>query len=466
MTRFYASEFSRFIHTLAMVMQAGRWDVEPLVFRIRGAIQDPALRDPSEQKWIRSVVDQVCEEFPGFTPPVHWRLSQSLLANPWLWRNLRLFLREHSFPELLVPAPQMVPVASLFTQIDLPQLRSPGAVAEWLGITVPELEWFADCRGWERTRSTPRLRHYHYRWLQKSSGRVRLIEIPKTRQRLLQRRIHAELLSLIPPHEAAHGFRQGRSIVTALNPHVGRRVVLHMDIKEFFPSLESRRVNALFRTVGYPEEVARVLTGLCTNSVPRPVLDKKLRFDQPSHRSQIGRYGRPHLPQGAPTSPALANLLARRLDARLSGLAAACNARYTRYADDLIFSGDGSFPQCLRRFRIEVCSILLQEGFQIQARKTRVMFSGQRQQVAGLVLNDRLNTTRESFDELRALLHNCRRFGPDSQNSDGHADFQAHIRGRIAWHASVNSTRGHRLLTAFERIAWPENGAETTDAQS
>lgn len=444
-------------------MQCGRWDVEPLVFRIRGAIRDPALRDPSEQEWIRPVVHQVCLEFPGPTPPLYRNLACALLDHPLVWHRLYDFAHKHSLPELLVPVPQMVPVSGLFTQIGLPQLRSPGAVAEWLGITVPELEWFADCRGWERTRSSSKLRHYHYRWLQKSSGRVRLIEIPKTRQRLLQRRIHSELLSLIPPHTAAHGFRRGRSIVTALTAHVGRRVVLHMDINEFFPSLESRRVNALFRTIGYPEEVARVLTGFCTNSVPRSVLDEKLRFDQPSHRSQVGRYERPHLPK-APTSPALANLLARRLDARLSGLAAACEARYTRYADDLIFSGDGSFARCLRRFRIEVCSILLQEGFQIQARKTRVMFSGQRQQVAGLVLNDRLNTTRQSFDELRALLHNCQRFGPDSQNSEGHVDFQAHVQGRIAWHASVNPARGRRLRATFDRIDWPDNGAEATDS--
>lgn len=443
-------------------MQCGRWDVEPLVFRIRGAIQDPALRDPAERKWIRPVVHQVCSEFPGPTPPLHRNLARSLLETPWLWHWLDEFAQEHGLPELLLPVPQMVPATGRFAQIGLPPLRTSGMVAGWMGITSPDLEWFADCRRWERTRSSPRLRHYHYRWLQKASGRLRLIEIPKTRLRLLQRRIHEEVLSAVPPHPAAHGFRRGRSIVTALSPHVRRRVVLHMDINEFFPSLESRRVNALFRTIGYPEEVARVLTGLCTNSVPRSVLDEKLLVSQSSHRAQIGRYERPHLPQGAPTSPALANLLARRLDARLSGLAKACEARYTRYADDLVFSGDEAFVRSLRRFRIQVCATLLEEGFQIQARKTRVMFSGQRQQVAGLVLNDRLNTTRQSFDELRALLHNCRHLGPDSQNSEGHADFQSHLRGRIAWHASVNPARGRRLREAFDRIDWSENGAEAT----
>lgn len=92
------------------------------------------------------------------------------------------------------------------------------------------------------------------------------------------------------------------------------------------------------------------------------------------------------------------------------------------------------------------------------------MFSGQRQQVAGLVLNDRLNTTRQSFDELRALLHNCQRFGPDSQNSEGHVDFQAHVQGRIAWHASVNPARGRRLRAAFDQIDWSKKESDTTDS--
>lgn len=350
----------------------------------------------------------------------------------------------------------MAPANSAFVDIGLPELHTIGSVASWLGLSLPELEWFADCRGWECRRSTSRLRHYRYRWLKKSSGRLRLIEMPKTRLRLIQRRLYDELLAVLPVHSAAHGFRRGHSIITALSPHTQRRAVLHMDINEFFPSIESRRVNALFRTVGYPEEVARLLAGLCTNSAPAEILESELVAGSHSHRSLSSRYEAPHLPQGAPTSPALANLLARRLDSRLAGLARACHAQYTRYADDLVFSGDEPFIRVLRRFRVQVCSILLDEGFQIQSRKTRVMFSSQRQQVAGLVLNDRLNTTRQSFDQLKAILHNCVRLGPNSQNTDGHADFRAHLGGRVAWHAAVNPNRGLMLRASFERIDWSE----------
>ncbi len=351
----------------------------------------------------------------------------------------------------------MAPAVGAFADCGLPVLTTVGELADWFGLSVPELAWFADCRGWERSRSTARLRHYQYLWLRKRSGGVRLIEIPKTRLRLLQRRLYDELLALLPLHPAAHGFRRGKSILTALAPHTGRRVVLHMDINEFFPSIETPRVNALFRTVGFPEDVSRLLTGLCSNRTPDESLDAELLDTSPTHRVMRRRYQDSHLPQGAPTSPVLANLMARQLDARLSGLASACGAHYTWYVDDLIFSGDTDFSRVSRRFRVQVCAILLEQGFRIQSRKTRVMYSGQRQQIAGLVLNERLNTTRHAYDELKAVLYNCQRFGPESQNIGGHAAFRSHLAGRVAWHKVINPNRGQKLQADFDQIVWPDS---------
>ncbi|HVK58293.1 MAG TPA: reverse transcriptase family protein, partial [Candidatus Kapabacteria bacterium] len=211
-----------------------------------------------------------------------------------------------------------------------------GELAERLNLRANELFWFADCRGLERKISAEQLRHYRYHWIAKRDGSARLVEAPKQHLKSIQRFLNEMILEAIPPHEAAHGFRRGRSIKSFTTPHVGREVVLKLDLRNFFPSLTRARVRAVFLTVGYPETVAEVLAGLCTNSTPGSVIDQA-----PTEKSFYlqALYRQPHLPQGAPTSPALANLCAFRLDCRLSALAAAAGASYTRYADDLLFSG-------------------------------------------------------------------------------------------------------------------------------
>src|SRR5262249_53215019 len=183
------------------------------------------------------------------------------------------------------------------------------------------------------------------------------------------------------------------------------RLVLRLDLRDFFPSVRAARVHALFRRLGYPRAVARLLTGLCTHAVSPaawPSLDRK---DWPVRQV----YASPHLPQGAPTSPALANLTAWRLDARLTGLAAAAGAVYTRYADDLAFSGDRAFERAARRFQVQVMRTALEEGFEVNARKTRFMRPAVRQQLCGVVLNSRPNVSRDEYDRLKAVLHNCAR---------------------------------------------------------
>src|SRR5262249_19106432 len=143
-------------------------------------------------------------------------------------------------------------------------------------------------------------------------------------------------------------------------------------------------------------------------------------------------YRRPHLPQGAPTSPALANLAAYRLDARLAGLAESVDAQYTRYADDLVFSGGATFARTIGRFPVHVAAVALEEGFAVQHRKTRVMRQGVRQRAAGVVLNRRINLPRADYDQIKAILCNCLRHGPQGQNRAGVDDFRAHLSGRIA----------------------------------
>jgi hypothetical protein len=210
-------------------------------------------------------------------------------------------------------------------------------------------------------------------------------------------------------------------------------------------------VQSIFRTLGYPEAVADLLGGLCTNIAPRAVLR-----DVPAELlAEVRRlYGQMHVPQGAPTSPALANICAYRLDCRLAGLAQASGAAYTRYADDLAFSGVGGFERGVERFAAHAAAIALEEGFGVNHRKTRIMRRGVRQHLAGLVVNEKVSVPRAEFDRLKATLTNCVRHGAAAENRDGLADFRAHIQGRIAFVAMVQPERGEKLRRMFEGIDW------------
>jgi len=349
----------------------------------------------------------------------------------------------------------MLPVSAA-TGWAIPSIESLTSLASWLGILPEELMWFADLKGLERRRKDlPQLRHYHYRVFAKKSGSVRLIESPKPRLKELQRRILTLLLDEIPLHPAAHGFRKGHSVMTFTTPHVGQRVVLRMDLKNFFPSISRARVQALFRTAGYPEPVGDLLGGVCTNTTPRDVWNNlAFDIDPVQLRETRSFYAEPHLPQGAPTSPALANLCSYRMDCRLTGLANAAGAVYTRYADDLAFSGNEEFEHCIDRFSTHVAAILHEEGFAANHRKTRVMRQSVRQQLVGLVVNQRMNVRRDDFDHLKAILTNCVRLGPESQNREAHPNFGAHLDGRIGFVESVNPDKGRQLRTLWEKIVW------------
>ena len=243
--------------------------------------------------------------------------------------------------------------------------------------------------------------------------------------------------------------------MTFVAPHVGRRVVLRMDLQDFFPSIAGARIQTLFRTMGYPESVADLLGGICTNVTPRYVW-KEAEYGIPPLQLREARalYSRPHLPQGAPTSPALANLCCYRVDSRLAGLAKSADAQYTRYADDLAFSRGAAFERCVERFATHVAAIVHEEGFGVHHRKTRIMRQGVRQHLAGLVANRRMNVMRADFDRLKAVLTNCIRQGPESQNRAGHHDFRAHLEGSVGFVETINPTRGSRLRTIFEQIRW------------
>lgn len=256
-------------------------------------------------------------------------------------------------------------------------------------------------------------------------------------------------------HPFVHGFVSGRSVQSFAAPHVGKEYVLRMDLEDFFPSIHAARIQAMFRTIGYPDRIASLLTGVCTNVAPRRLWQNSRTEVSMQERMQARElYSSPHLPQGAPTSPALANICAYRMDCRLAGLARAVGAEYTRYADDLVFSGSEGFVALARDLPAYVAAIAAEEGFIVNHHKTRVMSQAMRQRIGGVVVNRRLNIRRADFDRLKAILRNCARHGAASQNRLCHPSFAAYLRGRVEWVRSLNPTRGERLSTLYDQIDW------------
>ena len=206
----------------------------------------------------------------GKTRPRHRDVVTFILRDPSFKRAWLKHSPELSLQQWVAEPQQMQPVAAA-RRWDIPAIASTGDLADWLWLDDGDLEWFADLKGLACRKNQSRLSHYHYRVLMKASGSMRIIEAPKPRLKKLQRQILAGILENIPPHPAAHGFLKGRSIKTFAAPHVGQCVVLRMDLRNFFPSFAASRIQTFFRTLGYPEPVADLLGGVCTNAAPHEV---------------------------------------------------------------------------------------------------------------------------------------------------------------------------------------------------
>jgi RNA-directed DNA polymerase len=336
----------------------------------------------------------------------------------------------------------------------LPTIASVDELATLLELSPGQLDWLADVRGLERTVGSERLRNYRYRAVPRRNDLPRLIEAPKARLKEIQRWILHEILSRVPAHDAAHGFTQGRSAVSHAELHTGQVAVLRLDLKDFFASVPAGRVYRLWTTLGYGRQVAHVLTGLTTNTVPLPVwtgLAEATSGHAVQARFWMGRQlATPHLPQGAPTSPALANLAAFRLDRRLTGLARSTGLRYSRYADDLTFSGPARLIRRRREFEAIAARVIRDEGFTLNPAKSTTQTTGGRQTVCGVVVNVR----RTDYDRLKATLYNAAHDSVADQNRDQIPNFRAHLLGRIAWVESLNPARGGKLRELFAQIDW------------
>lgn len=402
------------------------------------------------QSWIPVFLEQVRSKYPE--RPTVSQLIKALSID----RQLRELIKTQNLKNAkLDPVLGQRSIASI--DWILPRLDSPIELAGHLGVPPRTLHWLAAIDGPPDRRP----QHYVCKWIKKRSSGFRLIESPKPTLKSVQRIVLDDIIARIPLHKSVHGFCSSRNVLSFVNEHVGKPFCLRMDLKDFFPSVSARRVFGFFRSAGMPNDVATLLSGICTTRTNLKVVEAQR---PPACRGAFEAsklYLPAHLPQGAPTSPALANQLAFHLDCRLSGLANKVGATYTRYADDLLFSGDHQFAKTAKRFSVTVGAIAIEEGFQVHYRKTRFQNSSQRQSATGVVLNEHPNLAREKFDRLKATLHNCVRFGPASQNREPVANFQLHLAGRINWVTHMNPERGRKLDAIFKQIDWsnmrPEN---------
>lgn len=336
---------------------------------------------------------------------------------------------------------------------DLPDIPDVEALAKRLELPMSRLRWLTFHR--EVDTGT----HYHHWRVPKRTGGERLISAPKPDLKRVQHWISHNISEHLPVHGAVHGFVPGRSILSNAQVHAGAQVILKLDLHQFFPSVTFPRVKGLFRKAGYGEQVATVLALACTDS-PRVIQEIRGK----THYVAEGPRG---LPQGAPTSPSIANAVCLGLDCRLGGLAKKLGFRYTRYADDLAFSWSEPTPgpdaalnpsptsrpiPPLNTLRKAVEQIVQEEGFRLNPKKTRIMRPGRAQKVTGLVVNrlasgaPRPRVTRKVRRQVRAALHNRAkgivREGESLETLQGIAAY-IHMTDRLA---------GRRLLMRIQQL--------------
>jgi retron-type reverse transcriptase len=320
----------------------------------------------------------------------------------------------------------------------LPVMHSPSDVAAALGLSIKQLRWLAF-----HTEVATRT-HYVKFQVPKRSGGMRTLAAPHKTLKAAQRWVLANVAGKFPVTEAAHGFVPARGIVSNANPHVGKSVVVNLDLENFFPSITFPRVRAVFERYGYSGCVATVLALLCTECPRATVTYAGTKYEAAT--------GPRALPQGAPTSPALSNQVARKLDKRLLGVANKLGLTYTRYADDLTFSGGDELATKVGWLLAKVRHVAQEEGFAVNEKKTRVMRRSAAQTVTGVVVNDKPSISRDELRRLRAILHRAKREGLDAQNREDRPNFRSWLAGKIAFVSMVRPDAGAKLKAALDAL--------------
>lgn len=261
----------------------------------------------------------------------------------------------------------------------------------------------------------------------KKMGGSRELSIPSENLKYIQRWILDHILYKCEIHDSACGFVKNKSIVDNAKKHVQKECVINLDIKDFFPTIQSKQIFFLFRGFGYSEHLSRIFTGLCT-------------------------YSRV-LPQGAPTSPYLSNLICLKLDERFQELAENIGASYSRYADDITFSGNKSIRKYIALFK----NIIKSEGFSVNEKKVRVQFQYHSQMVTGIIVNEKLSVPQKTKSYLRQQIYYCRRYGVKDnlrKQEIFKSNYKDHLYGLAYFIKMVESQTGLVFLAELNEIDW------------
>lgn len=321
---------------------------------------------------------------------------------------------------------------------NLPIFNDVKDLAEKIGITLSDLRYLL------YHRKVSKKSHYHTFSIPKKSGGIRTISAPKGKLKKLQHWVLNNMLEVLPTGEYAHGFITGKSICSNAKPHIGKDIVINIDLQDFFPTITYKRIKGLFSRLGYSEQLATIFALICTE-VPcdKVEMDGVEYYVQKSERI---------LPQGSPASPAISNLIAFRLDKKIKGLASKYNFTYTRYADDLTFSSTADGEKHIAGLLFFLEKIIRSEGLTINTDKTTIMRKGRQQRVTGIVVNEKLNIPRNDMRRFRALLHNIETNGWNNQNWRDSSNLQQSVKGYISFVKMVNQERGLQFEEQLNRI--------------
>ena len=265
----------------------------------------------------------------------------------------------------------------------------------------------------------------------KRDGQYRIIESPVFELKRIQRWICWNILLKFRPTKSCYGFMKGKSICDNAKQHVGKPAILRLDIKDFFPSINKDMVRQVFLNFQYPDHIAELFAEITTF--------------------------KGHIPQGAPTSPAISNIVSYLFDRRIEGYLNVLNKNskyrdkvvYTRYADDLTFSGE---KKILRRIQTTIIEILNEEGFKVNQKKTSLKGRGACQMVTGVVVNDTPNVPRNYRKRIRAILYDCKVNGVERANREKRWNFKEYLRGHVDYIKMINPELGKKFLKEFNAI--------------